>query len=95
MKRTLKDLENYYSLDFSKVLEEIRKNNSKRILFQFADGLKPYALSIVDYFEEKVQAEFFIWFGDCFGACDFPLEIKKMKFDALFQFGHNDLMPNY
>jgi len=66
-------------------------------LLQFPDGLKPYATAVVDYLEEKTSAEFLIWFGSCFGACDTPIGLEniKPKIDLIIQFGHSSLQPTY
>ncbi len=92
---TLKDLEEEYNLDFEKIINLIKKENAKRVLLQFPDGLKQYAKSIVDYLEEKTNSEFLIYFGSCFGACDTPQGIEKMNIDLMIQIGHNSLMPTY
>jgi len=72
--------------------------------------LKPYATAIVNYLEEKTKAEFLIWMGTCFGACDTPVLGKDLctaqctpncemmgqkKIDLVIQFGHNELLPQY
>ncbi len=95
IKKELKDLEKIYSLDFKEVINKIRKISAKRVLLQFPDGLKQYATAIVDFLEEKTDSEFFIFLGDCYGACDIPLGMNENKFDLIIQFGHNSLMPNY
>jgi len=93
----LNDLENKYDLELDSVVNKIKKNKAKLVLLQFPDGLKPYATIVVDYLQENTKAEFIIWFGDCFGACDTPvgLENIKPKIDLIIQFGHNELMPSY
>jgi len=93
----LNDLENKYDLEFERVINEIKESKAKLVLLQFPDGLKQYATVVVDYLEEKTKAEFLIWFGDCFGACDTPvgLENIKPKIDLVIQFGHSELMPSY
>ncbi|MEA3414476.1 MAG: diphthamide synthesis protein [Nanoarchaeota archaeon] len=92
--RTLKDLEEYYKLDLDKALKEIKKEKAKRVLIQFPDGLKHYALAVVDYLEEKTGVSIVIYLGSCFGACDTPQGFEK-HFDLMIQFGHNSLMPSY
>jgi 2-(3-amino-3-carboxypropyl)histidine synthase len=96
-KYDLKDLEKKYELELQKIILQIKKSKAKLVLLQFPDGLKIYATSIVDYLREKTNAEFLIWLGTCFGACDYPtgLEYIKPKIDLLIQFGHNELMPSY
>lgn len=93
--RTLKDLEQEYELDLEKVVSEIEKNNAKLVLLQFPDGLKLYATSVVDFLEEKTDAEFLIYLGSCFGACDTPVGMEDLGIDLVIQIGHNSLMPSY
>lgn len=97
MENDLLKLNKKYNLELEKVINEIKKNNFKLVLLQFPDGLKPYATSVVDFLKEKTKAEFLIWFGSCYGACDFPTGIEKIKpkIDFVVQFGHNEMMPNF
>ena len=94
--RTMDELNERYDLELKRIITQIRKQKSKLVLLQFPDGLKPYATAIVDYLSEKTKAEFLIWFGTCFGACDIPsgLEKIKPKIDLIIQFGHNEMRPN-
>lgn len=89
----------YYDLQLEKVIQEINKSKASLVLLQFPDGLKRYAVDIVDYLrkESEGKVEFFIWLGNCFGACDTPVlsEELKEKIDLVIQFGHNELMPGY
>ncbi|GBE19663.1 MAG TPA: hypothetical protein ENG87_01085 [Candidatus Pacearchaeota archaeon] len=96
-KKTIQELEEVYDLELNKVISEIKKKRAKLVLLQFADGLKPYATTIVDYLESKTNAEFLIWFGTCFGACDTPVGLERLrpKIDLVVQFGHNSMMPSY
>ena len=94
---SLKELDEKYDLELDKVISNINKNKAKLVLLQFPDGLKPYATAVIDYLEEKTKAEFIIWMGSCFGACDTPVGLDdiKPKIDLTIQFGHNSLMPSY
>lgn len=93
--RTLKNLEEEYSLDLDKAVEEIKKQKAKLVLIQFPDGLKQYATAVVDYLTDKTESEFLIYLGSCFGACDYPVGMDKLGIDLMIQFGHNALMPSY
>lgn len=96
--KTLKEIEETYDLELDKVLKKIEENGAKFVLLQFPDGLKIYAMAIVDYLEEKTNdVEFIIWFGSCYGACDYPVGLEKIKpkIDLIIQFGHSSLMPDY
>lgn len=85
MKKTLKEIEEEYDLELDKIIKTIAKEKAKNILLQFPDGMKPYSTTIVDYLESKTQANFTIWMGTCFGACDIP---NTEDFDLIIQFGH-------
>jgi 2-(3-amino-3-carboxypropyl)histidine synthase len=80
-----------YNLELEKIVNEIQKSNSKRILIQLPDGLKPYAENIVDYITKntKSNVKVFIWLGTCFGGCDIPTNLNILNIDLIIQFGHN------
>ena len=97
MEYSIGDLQKFYDIDLNGVVQKIKKQRAKIVLLQFPDGLKPHATFVVDYLEKKTGAEFLIWMGSCFGACDVPVlggEIEK-KIDLVVQFGHNEKMPSY
>ncbi|RLG13913.1 hypothetical protein DRN69_04865 [Candidatus Pacearchaeota archaeon] len=97
--KTLDELNQKYDLELNRVISEIKKSKAKIVLLQFPDGLKPYAILIVDFLKERLKdnVEFLIWFGSCFGACDVPVGIEKLKpkIDLIIQFGHNEMMPDF
>ncbi len=97
MKTSLEDLNNKYNLELEKIKGLIKKNKAKTVLLQFPDGLKIYSTLIADYLKKETNTEIIIWIGSCYGACDFPIGLEKItpKIDLIFQFGHNNLMPNY
>jgi 2-(3-amino-3-carboxypropyl)histidine synthase len=93
----IKEVLEKYNLELEKAVNEIKKSKAKIVLLQFPDGLKPYATAVVDYLEMKTKVKFLIWAGSCFGACDLPLEVERLKpkIDLIIQFGHNEMMPSY
>jgi len=95
--KTLQEIEEKYDLELNVVVDKINKNKAKLVLLQFPDGLKQYATVVVDYLQENTKVGFLIWFGNCFGACDTPVGLEKIKpkIDLVIQFGHNELMPSY
>jgi len=99
MTKTIEELNELYDLELDKVVANVKKNKAKLVLLQFPDGLKPYATAVVDYLKEqtKGKVEFLIWMESCYGACDTPVGIDKIKpkIDMLVQFGHNELMPSF
>ena len=98
--KIIEEIQEKYDLELNKVISNInnlkvtRKNKIKLVLLQFPDGLKSYATVIVNYLKKKTNAEFLIWLGSCFGACDTPVlpkDIEK-KIDLIIQFGHNEII---
>ena len=78
-----------YKIELDKVIDEIKKQKSKQVLIQLPDGMKHKADKIVDGIEKGTNAQAFIWFGDCFGACDLPLGMDILNIDLVIQWGHN------
>jgi 2-(3-amino-3-carboxypropyl)histidine synthase len=78
-----------YDLELNKAIKEIKSTKAKKVCIQLADGLKPRAREIIKQLKENTEAEFTIWAGSCYGACDVP----KVKADLLIQFGHNEMLP--
>ncbi len=78
-----------YNLELNKLIQEIKKRNSKQVLIQLPDGLKNQSDKIVDFIEKNTDAKAFIWFGSCYGACDLPLGLNILGIDLIVQWGHN------
>ena len=74
-----------YDLELDKAVKAVKENNAKKVVIQLPDGLKPEAKKIVDAIEKETGAEVLIYLGSCYGACDFPANIKA---DLLIQWGH-------
>jgi 2-(3-amino-3-carboxypropyl)histidine synthase len=81
---SLEELNRKYDMELERIVSEINKSNHKVVLLQFPEGLKPYALAIVDEIENKTGVDVRIWMDSCFGACDLP----KSDADLVIQFGH-------
>lgn len=85
--KSISDIEKEYDLELARAVSEIKKLKKKncKVLLQFPDGLKIYSPAIVEELERKLpDANFVIWMGTCFGACDVP----KSDADLIIQFGH-------
>jgi len=88
-KKTFNEISEEYDFKINKIIRNINKEKAKRVLLQFPDGLKPYAIVISEEIEKRVDCiELFIWGGSCFGACDVP-EVSEKDFDLVVQFGHS------
>ena len=78
-----------YNLELERLIKEIEKTKAKQVLIQLPDGLKNKSNQIVELIETKTNAKAFIWFGDCFGACDLPLGMYILGIDLIVQWAHN------
>lgn len=81
---SLAKLSETYHIDVDKVVDTIRESGAKSIVLQLPEGIKPWAIAITDYIQDRLDVEVHIWMEDCFGACDVP----KTETDLLIQFGH-------
>ena len=78
-----------FDLELHKVIKTIQEKNSKQVLIQLPEGLKPKAEEVVEAIESQTEAQVTIWLGSCFGACDIPLGINQLNMDLFVQWGHN------
>ena len=76
-------------LEINKAIERINEEKAKLVCLQFPDGLKPQATKIAKEIENKTNAKIIIWLGSCWGACDLPVGIDKLKVVLLIQWGHS------
>jgi len=84
MRFSLEELKESYDVELERIVKELEAFKGKTVLIQFPDGMKPWAITIVEYLKEKSDANIRIWFGDCFGSCDVP----ESGADAMIAFGH-------
>ena len=84
MDYTIANLDREYDVELDRVVKEIGKSGAGSVLVQLPDGLKPWAVAIVDYLFGECGVEIRVWFGSCFGACDLP----ESDCDLVVQFGH-------
>ena len=76
-----------FDLELGRVIKKIQDSNTKLVLVQLPDGLKPKATKICKEIENETNALCIIWAGSCFGACDIP----KVNADLIVQWGHSEM----
>jgi len=79
-----------YDLELDKVVSRIKAEKAKTVCIQLPDGLKPKAKEIADEIEKQTKAKVIVWLGSCFGACDIPIEVKRLEVELLIQWGHSE-----
>lgn len=78
-----------YNLELEKIIKKIKKEKANRVLIQLPEALKPKAIEIANKIEEKTKAKCIIWLGSCYGSCDLPQGLEKLKIDLVIHFGHS------
>lgn len=78
-----------YDLEYSRIIEEVKKNKPKRVLLHLPDGLKPKAAEIQQLIEKESDTQVLIWAGSNFGACDIPIDSERAGVDMIIHFGHS------
>lgn len=79
-----------YNLEIERILKKIEESSPKRVCVQLPDGLKPNAKEIVDAINAKFpDVRVLIWSGSNFGACDLPMDVKRLNVDLLIHVGHS------
>lgn len=85
-----------YDFDLENLVLDVRVRNANRILLQFPDGLKTFALSIVDKLFKSVNAEFIISMDPCFGGCDIAIDdARRLGVDLIIHFGHSRFIDDF
>jgi 2-(3-amino-3-carboxypropyl)histidine synthase len=89
--KSIDEIREIYELELSNIAKAIKKEKAKKVLLQFPDGLKPYALDIEKNLKIILgnKTEFFIWMDSCYGACDIPLQTERLGIYLIIQFGHS------
>jgi len=81
-----------YQLEEAKIVEEIRRRGSRRVLLQMPEGLKPIGFRLANVLEEKTGVEVFLSGDPCYGACDLALGPKRfVDADLLIHIGHAEI----
>jgi len=78
-------------LEPERIISEITKRNSKRVLLQVPDGLRPAAFQLSRLLENQTSAEVIISADPCYGSCDLALsEAPTLKVDLIVHLGHSE-----
>jgi 2-(3-amino-3-carboxypropyl)histidine synthase len=81
-----------YQFEENRVVDEIKKHGSKRVLLQLPEGLKPHAFRLAKLLEKETGAEVFLSGDPCYGACDLAFSTKDaVEADLLIHFGHAEI----
>jgi len=80
-----------YQLDEARIIDEIKRRGSKRVLLQMPEGLKPLGFKLARFLESE-GVEVFVSGDPCYGACDLALDPKlHVEADLLIHLGHSEI----
>jgi 2-(3-amino-3-carboxypropyl)histidine synthase len=79
-----------YDLELDRIVNTIKTKEYRKVCIQLPDGLKPHAKEMNDRIRQETKARVLIWAGSNFGACDLPIEVKRLGVDCLIPFGHSE-----
>ena len=81
-----------FELEEAKIIGEIRRRASKRVLLQMPEGLKPVGYRLARLLENETGVEVFVSGDPCYGACDLALGPKAhVEADLLVHIGHAEI----
>lgn len=82
-----------HDFETERVVQEILKRESKRVLLQFPEGLREQVFGVVRELSGRVDAELFVSGDPCYGACDLPfLQAKSFDVDLVVHYGHSPML---
>ena len=85
-----------YQFEEQRVIDEIRKRGSKRVLLQMPEGLKPAGFRLAKLLEAETHAEIIVSGDPCYGACDLALTSKAaINADLLVHVGHAEISGEF
>lgn len=79
-----------YDLEIERIVQAIKEKEYKKVCIQLPDGLKPRAKEVADAITSQTPAQVLIWAGSNFGACDLPIEVRRLGVDLFVHFGHSE-----
>ena len=84
-----------YDFTLDVLMKRLKLRTPKRILLQFPDGLKSYALDLASSISKEISSDIIISMDPCFGGCDVAFDdAKRLDVDLIIHFGHTPFLRN-
>lgn len=78
-----------YDLELERVVSEIKEREARSVLLQLPDGMRPFALELVESIEKSTGTKVFLSADSCYGACDIGLtQANQLGVDLIVHYGH-------
>ena len=82
-------------MELERVVSEIRERKASKVLLQLPDGMRPFALQLVEGIEESTGVNVFLSADSCYGACDIALnQAKQLGVDLIVHYGHTPMVKH-
>ena len=82
--------DNTYDLEIQRIVDAVKEKGYRKVCLQLPDGLKQRAKEVADSITSQTPAQVLIWAGSNFGACDLPIEVRRLGVDLFVHFGHSE-----
>mgnify|MGYP000150215207 CR=1 FL=1 len=84
-----------YNFELDRVVREVRSRRARRVILQFPDGLKVYALKLAGEIESKCGVDVIVLADPCYGGCDVAFdEARRLSADLIIHFGHTQFLKS-
>lgn len=82
-----------YDFELERVITEIKTRKSKKVLLQLPDGMRSFALQIVNSIERSTNSKVILSGDSCYGACDIALtQAQELFVDLILHYGHSPMV---
>lgn len=79
-----------FDFEDEEVVRIVKKRKAKRILLQFPEGLKRYAMATALGIGRETGASVFVSADPCYGACDVDVDAaRSVQADLVIHYGHS------
>ena len=85
-----------YDLELDKVITKIQELEAKRVLLQLPDGMRPFAVQLVNGINGVTGAQVFLSGNSCYGACDISIDqARGLDVDLIVHYGHTQYVGDF
>jgi hypothetical protein len=85
-----------YDLELDKVIAKIQELEAKRVLIQLPDGMRPFAVQLVNGINGVTGAQVFLSGNSCYGACDISIDqARGLGVDLVVHYGHTQYVGDF
>lgn len=85
-----------YDLELDEVISKIKEIEAKRVLLQLPDGMRPFAVQLVNAINIATGAQVFLSGDSCYGACDISIDQARcLGVDLIVHYGHTQYVGDF